>query len=224
MSVNIPLPVRFKIIGDLFSHEVSLFRDYFQKVRIHFSSEHLEIQEEFRRKLVDDTETSERVLLEQYERAILYHTEEFPGILRSSFYTATYSHFERSLFFLCDITKRLKKFPFKPKEIMGKGINQARQYLSKVAEINMGPYSDTWERIQFYAEIRNKIVHNGGELDPNQDKDLIAKFKKYGNFALDPNFNVALTDDACLEALFYYEKFLGNTILELTSKFNPSKT
>lgn len=170
---------------------------------------------------MEDKSFEGEMFFQQYETEKLKHTEDFPRILRESHYTAVYSFFEQSLFFLCDIAKNYKQSPFQVKELQGRGINQARQYLLKVANIEFSTYSDIWTNIQFYAEVRNKIVHAGGSLSPTQDKDLISKMKKFPSFTLTAGNSIGLTDDSCHEALNYYEKFLNKLISELPGKLSP---
>jgi hypothetical protein len=72
--------------------------------------------------------------------------------------------------YLCRLAENKTKSKFKLNDLNGQGIERAKLYLKKVANID-GPFnSRSWQKIKKYAELRNVMAHATGELDLSNDK------------------------------------------------------
>lgn len=101
--------------------------------------------------------------------------EEFPDILRKSFIITCYSYLEHGIKGHCNFIKIRKSEPLDITDLGKGGIDQAKTYLKKVANIDI---SDTksWNDIKHIGQIRNRIVHQDSSL-PDEGSDI----RKYIN-------------------------------------------
>ena len=53
---------------------------------------------------------------------------------------------------------------------IGRGIERAKIYLSKIAEIEFPSESAEWERILRFRDLRNVLVHEAGYLDEEKNQ------------------------------------------------------
>lgn len=89
--------------------------------------------------------------------------EEFPDILRKSFIITCYSYLEHGLKGHCNFIKIRKSEPLDITDLGKGGIDQARTYLKKVANIEISS-SNSWKDIKNIGQIRNRIVHQDSSL------------------------------------------------------------
>jgi len=57
------------------------------------------------------------------------------------------------------------------KDMAGKGIKRARQYLEKVFGVSFDSVKEQWDEINALAKLRNSIVHDDGVARENIEKD-----------------------------------------------------
>jgi hypothetical protein len=103
------------------------------------------------------------------------YDHSFPRILRQSLFLALYADCEMYLNYQCYELQRIKEFSLSLKDLSGSGIIRARNYLTKVAQINF-PNGKEWQEIQTYGKLRNCFAHNDGELTNLSESE--AKFLK----------------------------------------------
>ncbi|WP_157198048.1 hypothetical protein [Methylomonas sp. DH-1] len=87
---------------------------------------------------------------------------------------------------LCRTAKEKLHLDLTCDDLSGKGIERAKNYLTKVAGIDTPFKSNLWQNIKLFSEVRNKIAHSGGIVDLNKDKDkklydTIIKFNNANN-------------------------------------------
>jgi hypothetical protein len=99
----------------------------------------------------------------------------FPMIFRQSLFLALYADCEKYLNYQCQELQRMRNFSLSLKDLSGNGIIRARNYLTKVAQVNF-PDGKEWQEIQSYGKLRNCFAHNDGELTGLSESD--AKFLK----------------------------------------------
>ena len=96
--------------------------------------------------------------------------EEFPDILRKSFIITCYSYLEQWIKGHCNFIKIRKSEPLDITDLRNSGINQAKTYLKKVANIDISDIK-SWDDIKHIGEIRNLIVHRDSSL-PDEGSEI----------------------------------------------------
>ena len=97
-----------------------------------------------------------------------YHERlEFKGILMNSFFSASYALFENQLTGICQNAQDNSGSPFSAKDLRSSSpVGRATTYLQKLG-VPVPVGTPAWKEITTYREIRNKIMHEGGELPPD---------------------------------------------------------
>ena len=146
---------------------------------------------------------------EQHEDIIEYNTyalhlnqKKYPSMHRESLVILIYNFLEDELNKLCNIISECIENKIKLKDLDGKGIHRAQNYLTKVGDFDFSKISQEWAYIKSVNLLRNQIVHSGGCLpeDPchklnkfiSQESTLLGK--PGGNIFLDPDFIGKLID------------------------------
>lgn len=117
---------------------------------------------------------------DMYETEIL-NFGNYRDILYNSSFVTAYSIFENQLKVLCLQLEKYNKSKIKLTDIKGKGyINQCKNYIEKVIEINLTDLNKLWEIITFYQKIRNIITHSGNSIEKSNQDFTKNKFKIKG--------------------------------------------
>jgi len=97
----------------------------------------------------------------------------FPSFHWNSTFVTAYSLFEYHLNDICECLQDKSESKIKVKIIKGKGIERSKIYLSAIWNLHDCFNGENWSSIKDYALIRNRLVHNSGELnlDKNGPKD-----------------------------------------------------
>lgn len=101
----------------------------------------------------------------------------FPKLHYSSFLVTWYSLVESELFETCNVCREKFEFKIKVKDLSGRGITQAKNYLTKIVGVDVD--EKKWEELDIIAQLRNKIVHLGPDFDKMLNKYEENKIKKY---------------------------------------------
>lgn len=98
----------------------------------------------------------------------------FPNLHRCSVFMTLYSVFENDLNRLCQHLEHKLNLKLKVSDLSGKGIDRAKLYLTKVANLDLSALSSHqfWNEIKHIQQVRNAIVHRNAQLD--NDKTLRA--------------------------------------------------
>lgn len=102
---------------------------------------------------------------------------EFPQYQRKACFLIIFSMLEDDLNQFCEATRVELDLKINLSDIAGRGIERAKTYLSKVAEIEFPKHSAEWERIQRFRDLRNVLVHEAGHLD--EEKAQHRRVKKF---------------------------------------------
>jgi hypothetical protein len=139
---------------------------------------------------------------------------EYPVFLRYSIFSTIYSYFEHSLSKICSQMQFNLQISLKKEDLRGNGINQSRDYLKKVIEIEFPDDSPLWQEIQNYRNLRNNIIHNKGLVSGDVSNKTQNNLNKYieSNKYLDINYlgQVELSKDFILEAFNNISLFWDN--------------
>lgn len=123
-----------------------------------------------------------------------------------------YSYFEQMLNHLCKVVQERSNFKLGFKDINGAGIERARTYLVKVANVDKPFETKNWQRAKLLSEIRNAIAHSNSEIKytPNDSKTLCARLKKEVYVELEPIF-----PKNELAEIILSHQFLKQSVMEL---------
>ena len=100
--------------------------------------------------------------------------EVLPLLQWHSHLLISYGYFEKVLNDLCADMKKTNEFSLSLKDLHGQGISRARNYLTKVANVEAPFLSKDWASISCLGDLRNVIAHRGGFVDyePNLPSSL----------------------------------------------------
>lgn len=136
----------------------------------------------------------------------------FPQIQWRSEFLVIYSYFEHTLNRVCSEVQKKSNFKLQLKDIHGKGIERARTYLVKLANVDEPFKSKHWQRAKFLSKIRNEIAHNNSVIEYKIDepKSLSAKIQNEQYIEIEKMF----PNKEEAEILLSYE-FLKQSAVEL---------
>ncbi|MDB5227987.1 MAG: hypothetical protein JWN78_2180 [Bacteroidota bacterium] len=93
---------------------------------------------------------------------------EYTRLFYRSTFISIMSFVEHNLNEMCNSIKHENKYDVDIKDLRGRGILRAKLYIEKVHKIRMEPLNVELNKIMFYSEIRNKIVHADGDIEKNE--------------------------------------------------------
>ena len=111
-------------------------------------------------------------IIESYGWDLHVNQFKYPNIHRESTVLTIFSFLEKELNNLCDILSRFIDSDLKFKDLSGQGVERALLYLRKVIKFKFATSSKEISYIRGFNQVRNHIVHNGGELPENQSHKL----------------------------------------------------
>lgn len=98
--------------------------------------------------------------------------KHFPALQRAAAFLVIWGSFERLITKLCHEVGIASGYRILLGDLQGKGINRARTYLVKVADLD-GAWAQTdWQEFPHFNSIRNTFAHGDGHVEPSQ-KDLL---------------------------------------------------
>ncbi|HCH0725889.1 TPA: hypothetical protein NKP21_004412 [Vibrio parahaemolyticus] len=144
-----------------FLSDLENFRVFVELSERHWSEELIKYNE-------SDIEVNESVCWDRYKyrNDLGAHFQEvFPQYQKQSFLLMLVSLFEDYLNQLCHSFNFEKGLNCTLKDYPGLGIERAKNYLRKVAGIEVPTGTVSWSRVVEARDIRNIIAHNAGHLD-----------------------------------------------------------
>ncbi|WP_068713897.1 hypothetical protein [Vibrio tritonius] len=144
-----------------FLSDLEKFRIFVELSERHWSEELIKYNE-------SDLETNEFICWDRYkyrnDLSAHFH-EVFPQYQKQSFLLMLVSFFEDYLNQLCHSFHFEKGLSCTLKDYSGSGLERAKNYLRKVAKIEVPTGTFSWSKVIEARDIRNVIVHNAGHLD-----------------------------------------------------------
>jgi len=146
----------------------------------------------------------------------VYYYDEFPYILRNSFFVSAYSLLEFDIDVICRKLKRTKEIPINLSDLYGDLLKRLKLYF-KLAAVEYSFNGKTWKEINEYSKLRNCIIHNNGLLkkDDKDYKSLINYVKRKDIIKERVIISVeaaeqeiGLTEKFCKEAVDTMQKFI----------------
>jgi len=147
-------------------------------------------------------------LLKDTPRAKIFF--KFPRILEASLFITLYAFLEHTLIQLCGIIGIRGGYSLRVSDVKGRGVEAARIYIKKAAELPFPDESRGWRDIQIYRLIRNCIVHQDGRVSDN-DRKLQEGIRRFGTQGLSVNIiggEIELSKPFCIEFIRTMEEFL----------------
>ncbi len=88
-----------------------------------------------------------------------------------------YGYFEKLLNDLCREQRDAKQLSLSLKDLSGKGIERAKNYLLKVVGVEKSFTTPEWQSIEAIGVLRNAIAHRDGFVDyePNRQNSVYSK-------------------------------------------------
>ena len=126
-----------------------------------------------------------------------------------------YSQFEIELNNICVLIAKIKTKNILPKDLNGKGIFQSKNYLVKVLELDFSTVKDDWDIINKYNQLRNKLVHQNGQLEIPENKtlkslDIYKALKEIKGCDISDNGSIRISVSTLKEFSRLAQKFLNN--------------
>ena len=144
-----------------FLSDLEKFRIFVELSERHWSEELIKYNE-------SDLETNEFICWDRYKyrNDLSAHFQEvFPQYQKQSFLLMLISFFEDYLNQLCHSFHFEKGLSCTLKDYSGSGLERAKNYLRKVAKIEVPTGTFSWSKVIEARDIRNVIAHNAGHLD-----------------------------------------------------------
>ncbi len=133
---------------------------------------------------------------------------------RKSFLIACCSNFEYQLYNICKEEQKKKSLKLGINDLSGKGIEQAKNYLSKVIGVDIS-IDKSWQEVINIQKIRNKLVHNNGFLESEKRDTQIENYiSKRPDLSI-VNDRITLSADYNEHVIQTFYNFLKNLILNI---------
>jgi len=100
-------------------------------------------------------------------------TDVAPRILRYSSIVSTFILVESALSAICHELQREDGFSLNLADLSGKGLDQCRKFLTRVAGVDLSELDPEWRQFSDWRRIRNCIVHANGDLSRAGDSGVI---------------------------------------------------
>lgn len=135
----------------------------------------------------------------------LWLEEQYPQVLRRALFIVCYARIESLLNNLCRAAKVEKDLPLTLGDLEGMGINRAKRYLSKLADLKSPFQGSEWLRLTEYNRLRNNLVHGDGQPgDSKADRALgeyvqgqpLLELDDYGYIVIGQGFCEEVVDTA----------------------------
>ena len=114
---------------------------------------------------------------------------------------------EYSFNLICDSLQSNLKEKISYRDLNGKGITRAKNYIQKITDFNLSSLSN-WDYIILIRDIRNCISHSLGVVEKENLKNKINN-----------SSGIELRDDAILEYFIIEPEFIENSLDKITDYF-----
>jgi hypothetical protein len=143
---------------------------------------------------------------EYFEDPLFVAKALFLNLLRGSFFLTTYALVEDGLKRKCLCIEKTERPPKSLEEYRAGGgyIYKYKKYLKEQAEIDVEKIAE-WNALPIYGQLRNRVVHNRGLLNPN-NTDLMSFIKANPNLDSD-NDEIVFKKGFCEEAIETIRRF-----------------
>lgn len=171
------------------------FRKYTEELEIKFNADKDSLLAQKEMMLSEHEAELQEHVNRNFREAYYIVDEIYLGQYRKSTLVSIYSFLEFTMMNLCDLVQLFYNSSLGVKDLRGKGINQAKLYLEKVAKINFEELNAEWSELVTLNKVRNHIVHADGVEDiVSKDLTKLANrtqglsIKKYGRLLVERTY------------------------------------
>ena len=147
----------------------------------HVGQKHQELRRELDNIAARLTDAEERDAFNDYRVEEYLELEHSKRILMHSLFVASVSLFEFRFFHICERAKRLSRNPIGVTDLGQFSMQKAKLYLDRLG-VEVPAASAEWRDANIFQQIRNRIVHQGGFVDPTSN---VADYARNHRIALD---------------------------------------
>ncbi|MER0468112.1 hypothetical protein ABR330_15855 [Bacillus cabrialesii subsp. cabrialesii] len=184
------------------SGQLQTFREYAEYVESNLRRELYKYEQTF--KELSDIEIEEFV--DWHYDEISQYRDDFPSIMRNSLFISVYSFLEEKVIDLCD---QPDETSIKLEDLQGNGIKRASLFIKKVLKDDFPDDTKEWHFILNANQIRNCIVHCGGDIDKAKNPKRVRNAVNELENVIEGRHNkILLNEDFCIEFIDVVEKFL----------------
>ncbi|WP_307892580.1 hypothetical protein [Bacillus swezeyi] len=184
------------------SGKLQTFEEYAEYIESSLRSELYKFDEAFRE---ESDEDKEEFIHFHYDEMAQFR-DNFPAIMRNSLFISVYSFLEEKIIELCN---QPDETGIKLDDLQGNGIQRASLFIKKVMKKDFPDDTKEWHFIMNANQIRNCIVHCGGDIDktksPTKVRNAVNELK---NVTESRHSSIVLNEEFCLEFIKVVEKFL----------------
>ena len=196
----------------LISHDWDRYRKFLDLLEPHLDEELHDWEQEIEQQALGIEDLDQR---DEFYHLYLddYHIlKQHKVILMNSFFSASYALFEYHLTRLCNQAKRHHRSPFSVDDLRYSLSDRVKLYFARL-KIPFPSNAPEWPRIKVYQEIRNKMMHDGGNVSCSWKHFAYAEEncivdRRLGEFVLTRYF--------CEKALDDFRQFLLRTSGSIT--------
>lgn len=193
--------------------ELDRFKSYVEAAQTWLENESVRLEGEFTSKLQTLSEDEAHEAYGWYMGDECNLKEEFPALCNSSTLVAIYSFLEHHLAMIGVQVRQNRNIKLTVRDVAGKGIDQSRNYLTKVLGFDDPTDLTEWNEIRSLQRLRNHLVHAMGHRDPYmlgvQDKHVeLRKYVLAHGGKVDHVHRIIITPELCLHAVEVIRSFL----------------
>lgn len=128
--------------------------------------------------------------------------ERFPNILRRALFLYCYAEIEAYLNKICHIAQKQYNLDLPLNKVMGKGIERAKLYLTKVAGVTFPYDSCEWRELTNYNKLRNVLAHAEGRLShAERERHLRDYVDRHPHLKLEFDGSIIIQEGFCEEVV-----------------------
>ncbi|WP_339249087.1 hypothetical protein [Paenibacillus sp. FSL P2-0136] len=132
-----------------------------------------------------------------------------PGILRNSLLVSIFSYFENQLVLLIKSIQINNNIELNLSDLRGTGVEKTQIYLRKICGVDISFDSKNWQYVKNAIQIRNCIVHNGGDIEEYSKKTELRRIiGKLENVFEGGNYIIVVNNKFCFEIIDVMELIL----------------
>ena len=149
---------------------------------------------------------------------LAYHYQGQPHIiLCESIIISLATILERFIDVFCEACMVHRNIELSYKNLKGSMLSQFKTYMKKVINLNIPFEKSIWADINSVYEIRNNLVHRGGNLPEEKRKTIEAFVRRKSSFAISEGNYIEVTANSCKEAASIIKEFF-QVIIQVANK------
>ena len=154
--------------------------------------------------------------------------DEFPEYHRKASFLMIFAMLEDDLSQFCKAIAAEQKVTTALKDVPGKGIERAKDYLTKAVHFAFPASTREWQTIKAFGDVRNVLIHAAGYLEPgNAQHEQVKKFSRRRQSGLRVRHHarsqITLEPEFLPSMIATLEKFY-QLLLATTNKAQPTVT